>query len=398
MKKTILIVAMLDSIHTVRWVTQFVGEDWDIHVFPSLRGESVHPEMAGVTVHHLLYSERLAAVHDRVPTGRRSQLSVWFDRFRTHFFDKRYPTHRARQLARVVSKLRPDIVHSMEMQAGGYLTLDAKGLCQNGFPPWLVTLWGSDIFLFGRLDDHKEKIRAVLSECDFMSCECNRDVALAQSLGLKGEVVSSGTSVTGGIGPSELAIADSAEVPAERKIIMLKGYQHWAGRALSGLRALERCVEMLSGYEIVVHSAVPDVALAAKLFETNTGIRVRVLSQRVAHSEVLSLHAQARVSIGLSISDGISVSMLEAMAMGAFPIQSCTACADEWIKHGVSGMIVPPEDPDIIEMALRTALSDDDLVNRAAEINRRTVENKLNYDNLRRQANEVYKKIIYRQE
>jgi glycosyltransferase involved in cell wall biosynthesis len=244
------------------------------------------------------------------------------------------------------------------------------------------------------LDDHKEKIRAVLSECDFMSSECKRDVALAQSLGLKGEVVSSGTSITGGIGPSEIAIADSAEVPAKRKIIMLKGYQHWAGRALSGLRALERCVEMLNGYEIVVHSAVPDVALAAKLFETNTGIKVRVLSERVAHSEILSLHAQARVSIGLSISDGISVSMLDAMAMGAFPIQSCTACADEWIEHGVSGMIVPPEDPDIIEMAMRTALSDDDLINRAAAINRRTVEDRLNFDHLKQEANEVYKKII----
>jgi len=389
---------MLDSIHTVRWITQLVGEDWDIHVFPSLRGESVHPEMVGVTVHHLLYSEWLPASHDRTQKGRRSQLSIWLDRFRTHFFDKRYPMYRARQLARVVRKLRPDIVHSMEMQAGGYLTFDAKRLCPSGFPPWLVTLWGSDIFLFGRLDEHKDRIRAVFSECDFMSCECDRDVALARALGLKGEVVSSGTSVTGGFGVSELMISDAARPPAERSIIMLKGYQHWAGRALVGLRALERCVDMLGGYEIVVHSAVPDVAFAAKLFESNTGVRVRVLSQRITHSEVLSLHAQARVSIGLSISDGISVSLLEAMAMGAFPIQSCTACADEWVEHGVSGMIVPPEDPDIIEMALRTALSDDALVNRAATINRRTVEDRLNGDRLKREANEVYAKIFRRQE
>ena len=32
--------------------------------------------------------------------------------------------------------------------------------------------------------------------------------------------------------------------------------------------------------------------------------------------------------------------------MGSFPIQSDTACADEWIEDGVSGLIVPPEDPD----------------------------------------------------
>ena len=44
--------------------------------------------------------------------------------------------------------------------------------------------------------------------------------------------------------------------------------------------------------------------------------------------------------------------------MGALPIQSCTACADEWIVDGRSGLIVPPEDVDVIENALRRALTD----------------------------------------
>lgn len=43
----------------------------------------------------------------------------------------------------------------------------------------------------------------------------------------------------------------------------------------------------------------------------------------------------------------------------------------------VSGMIVPPEDPDIIELAIRTALSDDCLVNQAAAINWQIAEDRL---------------------
>jgi glycosyltransferase involved in cell wall biosynthesis len=82
------------------------------------------------------------------------------------------------------------------------------------------------------------------------------------------------------------------------------------------------------------------------------------------------------------------------MVMGSFPIQSCTACADEWIEHGVSGMIVPPEDPDIIEMAIRTALLNDELVNKAAEINWRVTQERLDGDLLKQKAIDMYSKLL----
>ena len=57
-------------------------------------------------------------------------------------------------------------------------------------------------------------------------------------------------------------------------------------------------------------------------------------------------------------------------------------------------MIVPPEDPDIIEMAIRMALSDDELVNRAAEINRRVVQERMDSDRLKQEAIEIYSRIL----
>jgi len=38
------------------------------------------------------------------------------------------------------------------------------------------------------------------------------------------------------------------------------------------------------------------------------------------HAAILDLFGVARVYLGVSVTDGISTSMLEAMAMGAFPI------------------------------------------------------------------------------
>ena len=77
----------------------------------------------------------------------------------------------------------------------------------------------------------------------------------------------------------------------------------------------------------------------------------------------------------------------------SFPIQSCTACADEWIVHGVSGMIVPPEDLAIIEMAIRVALNDDNLVDSAAELNWKTSQKRLDGNFVKQNMIDMYSRI-----
>ena len=80
--------------------------------------------------------------------------------------------------------------------------------------------------------------------------------------------------------------------------------------------------------------------------------------------------------------------------MGAFPIQSCTACVDEWIADGKSGFIVPPEDPDIVEKAIRRASLDDSLVDQAVEINTRIAHERLDTSIIRPQVLNMYRKIV----
>ena len=102
----------------------------------------------------------------------------------------------------------------------------------------------------------------------------------------------------------------------------------------------------------------------------------------------------ARIHVGLSISDGISQSLIESMVMGAFPIQSCTACANEWIENGKSGFLVPPEDPYRVAEALRCALTDDHLVDQAAILNAETAQQHLAYAHVKGKVVEMYKSIF----
>jgi glycosyltransferase involved in cell wall biosynthesis len=108
---------------------------------------------------------------------------------------------------------------------------------------------------------------------------------------------------------------------------------------------------------------------------------------------VLRVLGTARVYIGLSISDAISTSLLEAMVMGAFPIQSNTACVEEWLVEGDNGLIVPPEDPQVVAAALRRALSNDALVDRAAEINARTATERLDRKVIQPRAVALYERV-----
>ncbi len=399
----ILFVAIPDSIHTARWIGQLQGCGWDIHLFPSVPGVALHDQIRDITVHSFFPHREKSGNAAIQP--QEIQFSAQ-NAFKTRL--SRYPLLRevpllkpktykpAWALARLIADLKPHIIHSMEFQTSGYLTLEAQRKHGNpgGFPKWIATNWGSDIYLFGRLPEHQEKIRQVLAACNYYSCECSRDVLLAKELGFA-KVVLPVFPNTGGFALDQVAALRQPGPPSDRKLILLKGYQTWAGRALVGLRALEKCAELLrqGNYEVAVYVPLPDVELAAALFTANTGVKTRIIPRGTPHQEMLRLHGQARISIGLSISDAISTSFLEAMAMGSFPVQSWTSCADEWVRDGETGLLVPPEDPEVVEQAIRRALTDDALVNRAAEVNYRTIAERAEYGALRQKTIQLYQHV-----
>lgn len=68
-------------------------------------------------------------------------------------------------------------------------------------------------------------------------------------------------------------------------------------------------------------------------------------------------------------------------------------CADEWMEDGVTGILLPPEDPDTIQKAIRRALADDELVHKAAEIDSQTKRERLDCKMSKREAIKMYEYV-----
>jgi glycosyltransferase involved in cell wall biosynthesis len=390
----ILFVAMAESVHTARWINQLAPRQWDIHVFPA-DDAPLHPDLRNVTVHGF-FNQRSS---DMDPTVRHKGLWWPFRRGSTRIgglLDRLSPgfTSRSACLARLIRRLKPDLVHSLEITLAGYQTLAAKRQLGGVFPPWIVTNWGSDIYLFGRLSEHASKIRSVLSSCDYYSCECHRDVKLARDFGFAG-VVFPTIPNAGGYDVRAIRAYRQPGPTSARRLIVLKGYQHWAGRALVGLHAIEKVAHLLHGYRVAIFSASQEVKVAAELLSQKTGLPIDLIP-RCAHADILRLHGRARASIGLSISDAISTSVLEAMVMGSLPIQSNTSCATEWVQDGVTALIVPPEDVAAVADAIRRAVTDDALVDHAAEVNGRVAAQRLDYAMIQAQSIAIYENVAVR--
>jgi hypothetical protein len=384
----ILFVAMPESIHTARWLSHLQNEGWKLQLFPSRWGR-LHAAIERIT--YFSFSLRAPKREQKVQTIHFTTVSYYLDHFIRMILQRPFSFFTDHALVWVIRWWKPDIVHSLEIQHAGYLTLRARKIIGKDFPTWIATNWGSDIYLFGKLSEHRELIRAVLQTCDYYSCECERDIQLAREMGFQGKLLPVLPNA-GGIHIKHEMSFRQPGVTSTRRTIVVKGYQNWAGRALVAFQAFRLCQDVLQGYTIAVYSANEDVKIAAQLFTLETGISVEVV-QQVSHEEILGIFGRARIYVGLSISDGISTSLLEAMVMGAFPIQSCTACADEWIEDGRGGFIVPPEEPNKIADAIRESLTDDALVDKAAEINAQTVAKRLDYPLIQARIVKMYQDI-----
>jgi hypothetical protein len=374
----ILVVGMADSVHLARWLSQFVNQPIDVILFPSSPHRRIHPLLKG-----LMHSASNQMTVTLKPVAMR-WLALPFSLLDIPFRN----SLRSRLLRNVINKNSFDLIHVLEIQHAGYLLLGTK--LTTTLPKVFVTNWGSDIYWFEQFPEHKAKIIQLLQIASHYSAECQRDIEIVGRLGYTGSTMPVIPN-SGGINLQE--IPKHLPPPSQRKKIMIKGYTGFVGRALLSIKACELVAEHLRNYEVVIYSASFKARIRALKLRHIHKVQVTIVKKRTPHHRMIQLFSEARIYIGISLSDGISTSLLEAMAVGCYPIQTDTSCASEWLPNR-SFQTISDISVISISTALKKALAHDSEVDTVALSNMATIEARADSTKIEKIAHDFYLTIV----
>ena len=330
---------MVDSIHVARWISQFEASEVEFTLFPSTPNRRVHSKIV-----------KMVAENGNikiVPFGGLLSIPLWgLDLIFSDYV-------RGLLLRRVIRKSNPDFVHALELQHGGYIT--SRALEDASIKtPFIATNYGSDIYWFQQFPKHLEKIKKLLARADRYSAECHRDVDLAKKYGFTGEVMPVFPNA-GGFTDEQLN--RSYTPTSERKVIAIKGYEGWVGRASVAVEALYSLTKELADYKIIFYSCNSKTIRLVKKLKQKTGLNVEWHAKgMLSHEQMLEIFCMARIYVGLSLSDGISTSLLEAMAMKVYPIQTSSACTSDWFQDSITGTAITTLKVEKVRQAILNAL------------------------------------------
>ncbi len=360
MRTRVLVVAMLNSIHTARWLSQFEDRDLEIHLFPSTYYETLHPQIEAL----IKTNSKCDFVISR-PVRFQGYLDYLQNRALSKIFN--YFT-RVERLDRKIKKVNPDKVHALEFQHAGYLCLEVINRYGKNFE-LISTNWGSDIYYFQKHPDHARRISQLLELTDKYSAECSRDIDLASKFGYQGEIL---PLVPNSGGFPVDSIVKERSATSQRKLVLVKSYGGLFGRSNLVLEIIPALCQTFPEVSFYLYSLTDDLVpwVQELLCAYPDRIKYSTVSNPLDYQQLQSLFDAARVYIGCSVSDGISTSFLESLVSGAYPVQTNTSCADEWVKKGAVASLVSLDSDELLGEVSR-ALSDDYLVDTAQSANRK---------------------------
>lgn len=235
---------------------------------------------------------------------------------------------RARKL---LKRLKPDIVHAHYATSAGLAAL----VC--GFHPTVVTVHGSDLTVGIKSRIWRPLLRRIFEHADCVNA-VSRDLAkMVLSLGTETKKVET---LTLGIDTDKFAFVERRAPDASRGLRLV------CTRRLEPVfdhQTIISALVLLKEKGIKFHATiVGDGSMRDTLKEQvrAVGLDGRVSFTGRVHNdelpEILRLHD---VYLSASLWDGTSLSLLEAMATGLFPIVSDIKANSAWLSHNADGLL-----------------------------------------------------------
>ncbi len=315
--------------HTQRWVDSFAQRGHDCLLL------SLEPGAVG------------ACPIEHLPAR------TWLPRF------LRYTSNVGAAAARLRA-FRPDVVNAHFLPNYGWMA------ARLGARPLVLTTLGSDILLVPRKTPlHRWRTRYVLARCDRVTADAEMLACAIAQFGFPAERI---LVVPFGIERQRFtALGERASAP----IVVLSTRRL---EPVYDVETLLRAVEILQ----------PALRQTLQVRVAGSGSQAELLQRRPLDPPVMFLGwlalqdldreiGKAHVYVSTARSDSTSVSLLEAMAAGCFPVVTDIAGNREWIRHEENGLLFPCGNAEALARCLERACTESALRERAVPINRQLV-------------------------
>jgi len=358
----ICMIGNADSIHVQRWARHFAQRGFDVSLLSFYQpltefdgNPSVHfvrPRTSGVR----RAGPRSAAAMGRFPGLLRLVTAARL---------------RAAGFYGELERINPDVVHAHYVSDYGVLA------AMSGRHPMVVSAWGSDLLVDPRLSVITRRlVRWVLGRADLVTYNSTQLGEAARAMGARPERL---LEVVLGVGREMLeALSPSRVPPAERAptIVSQRSLERPLYNVDQVIMAMPEVLKqvpaarLLVGGEGALQGQLRE--LAARLEVTHAVEFIGTASWPAGLAERLG---KAAVYVSVPSSEGTSVTLLEAMAAGAYPVVSDLPSNREWVGDE-GGALVPLGEVAPLARALVTGLLDPDRRVMAAKRNWKVIEDR----------------------
>ena len=269
------------------------------------------------------------------------------------------------------ARIRPVVIHAGPVPTAGFVAVSA------GVAPVLVTSWGSDLLVDTQAADVRARAMAALRGASKVLVDCQTVARKAITLGAAVDQLA--------VVPYGVELQSFAYTPPRLEPGRLR---------LLSLRSLERPYDistLLRGFAGAAQGAGDDNATLTiagsgsqegdlrELAEVLGISRLVTWRGRVSEIEVAMLLRDHDLHVSTALSDGSSVSLLQAMAVGRPSIVSDLPSNREWVIPGVTGWVFEVGNPDSLAQAIGDAESARADLGMMAERGRAAVEARANW-------------------
>jgi glycosyltransferase involved in cell wall biosynthesis len=297
----------------------------------------------------------------------------------------RYPLA-AMAVRRIARAFRPDVVSAHFVPNYGLI---AALVVRR---PWVLSTWGSDIMTDPEKSEfHRRRVRFVLRRAAWVTSDAVVMTERIRDFGVPAERI-----LTFPYGV-DVSAFHPQHAPSAR------GPRIVTNRKLESVYSVETIIDAFAA----VREALPDATLTiagdgsqrASLIqraERSTAAGFVTFVGAVDHARMPALLQAHDVYVSAARSDTTSVSLLEAMACGLFPIVTDIPANREWIVDGESGRLVPPGEATRVAVAIIDSWRNAELRERARRINLDVVQARARWEESMRPAKDLFEELAGR--